>query len=137
MKYLLVLALFGLGVAQAETSIVLVPDGPFRCYNTGLCLSPPTDSTTAVVDYVQLTCGYQCIAASVNGVRYYATGVAPQPIDGVEGGLSVQSALLYAPDGTYITLSVQWTLQIKQANSGRAHYWIHIYTLLDGMVVLP
>ena len=123
--------------AQADTSITLVPDGPFHCANTGLCLSPPTDSTTAVVDYVQLTCGYQCIAGSVNGVRYYATGVAPQPVEGLDGGWSVQNALLYAPDGTSITLSVQWTLHSKLANSGRAHYWIHIYYLLDGTVVLP
>jgi hypothetical protein len=123
--------------AFAGTTVTLAPDGPFHCYNTGLCLSPPTDSTTVVVDYVQLTCGYQCIAVSVDEVRYYAIGVAPQPIEGVAGGWSVQNALLYAADGTQITLSVQWTLQLKQGNSGRAHYWIHTYTLLDGTAVLP
>jgi hypothetical protein len=123
--------------AIAGTTITLAPDGPFHCYNTGLCLSPPTDSTTAVVDYVQLTCGYQCIAVSVDEVRYYATGVVPQPVEGVDGGWSVQDVLLYAADGTYLWLSAQWTLQLKQGNSGRAHYWIHTYTLLDGTVGLP
>lgn len=121
--------------AFASTTTTLAPDAPFRCYNSGICLNPPTDGA-ATVNYINLSCGAGCVSVSVNEVLYSSglNAVDKTPVNGV---IALTGVPLYAADGSQIVFTAQFSYRTFQLNSGRAHYWVHEYILLSGQVVLP
>lgn len=118
-------------VAHSQTIVTLQGESCSSLF----CWDIPNDGDVTV-DYLQVSCGAGCVAVSVNGIRYssglYATDNLPH-----DSVISFSDVPLFADDGTEIFVSAHIGYSTRELNAGRAHYWLKIYTLLDGTLTIP
>jgi hypothetical protein len=128
MKSLLACLLLFPALAQADTPVTLYGE---PCANIGWCMDVQNDGGLTI-NYLQLACGANCVAIDIAEMRYSSGLDAVYPVfhDGI---YSFENAVLYAEDGSYVTLSADYTKTRKHCGK----YWCTGWALLDGVVVLP
>ena len=101
------------------------------CANIGFCMDVQNDGGLDI-PYLQLACGANCVAIDIAEVRYSSGLDAVYPVFH-DGMYSFENAVLYAEDGSYVTLSADYTK--TRHHCGK--YWCTGWVLLGGMLVLP
>ena len=101
--------------AQAQTTIILGPDG---CGLNRQCIDIPNDGAVDLSLYSSPTAVNQYLY--VDGVQY--------------AGVNASPSVMYAPDGSWLTLETAWTTYRTCTKSGRGQHCSTHWGLTGGTV---
>jgi hypothetical protein len=118
--------------AQADTVVTYARDASQPCYN--YCTAYTTDNSAVSMDFgnvriasVYLPTSYS-VTVHVNGISYSAVAYASQWAAGVP---------VYAIDGSYLTLTANWSSKTTCVRSGRGQHCTTWYFLNSGTLTYP
>lgn len=113
----LAFCLIGL-TAQAQTTVTLGPDG---CGLNRQCVDIPNDAGLELSLYSSPTAANQFLF--VDSVMYTGQNTSP--------------SVMYASDGSYLTLNTAWSTYRTCSSSGRGQHCSTHWQLTGGTVTLP